>query len=221
MPMQDSVSAVTVYWRPGCPYCFLLRRSLRRVGIPTHEINIWDDPSAAELVRSHADGNETVPTVKVGEEVLVNPRASAVLEILRERGDLPSRSTVDAMPGTTGPWLMGFAAAVAAAFVWVLLARAQPTTTYHAAPPLIVVAWPFVQGAVSALPPSRVNAALGSAGGALVALVTTWFLARAGDLEGPTVIHGRGAAVEAVVFIMVAAVATFLTSLRRRRRHRR
>ena len=47
-----SQAEVTVYSRPGCPYCYLLRRGLR--------------------------GNETVPTVHVAGRWLVNPRATHV-----------------------------------------------------------------------------------------------------------------------------------------------
>ena len=35
--------------------------------------NIWEDPEAAAFVRDHANGNEVVPTVKIGDVVLVNP----------------------------------------------------------------------------------------------------------------------------------------------------
>jgi glutaredoxin-like protein len=69
---------VTVYWRPGCPYCRRLRRDLRRVGLPAREINIWEDPAAAAAVRSVTGGNETVPTVMVADRALVNPAAFAV-----------------------------------------------------------------------------------------------------------------------------------------------
>jgi len=71
---------VTVYWRPGCPYCGALRRGLRRAGLATHEVDIWSDPQAAAFVRSHADGNETVPTVEIAGTVLVNPSTRRVLD---------------------------------------------------------------------------------------------------------------------------------------------
>ncbi len=83
---------VTVYLRPGCPYCGLLRRGLKRAGVPTHEIDIWKDPEAAAYVRAHADGNETVPTVVVGDSVLVNPPARTVVSLATEAG-------VAAVPG--------------------------------------------------------------------------------------------------------------------------
>lgn len=79
-------AAVTVMWRPGCPFCFLLRRGLKREGIATTDINIWEDPEAAARVREVADGNETVPTVFVGGHALVNPSARQVAELARQAG---------------------------------------------------------------------------------------------------------------------------------------
>ncbi len=67
---------VVLYTRPGCPYCFLLRRGLRRRGLTFTEINIWEDPAAAAAVRAAAGGNETVPTVNVAGQWLVNPSAA-------------------------------------------------------------------------------------------------------------------------------------------------
>ena len=71
---------VTVYWRPGCPYCAALRRGLGRAGLPTAEVNIWTDPEAAGIVRSIAGGNETVPTVVVAGKGFVNPKVRTVLD---------------------------------------------------------------------------------------------------------------------------------------------
>jgi len=45
--------------------------------------NIWDEPKAAAFVRSVADGNETVPTVVIGEQALVNPSAKQVINTLQ------------------------------------------------------------------------------------------------------------------------------------------
>lgn len=67
------IDAVEVYWRPGCPYCLALRARLHRSGLPLREVNIWEDPDAAARVRGVADGNETVPTVFVGPQAMVNP----------------------------------------------------------------------------------------------------------------------------------------------------
>ena len=77
--------ALTVYWRPGCPFCNGLFRSLDRIGLePGATHNIWEDDAAAAFVRSVADGNETVPTVVVGETALVNPSGQEVAQALAE-----------------------------------------------------------------------------------------------------------------------------------------
>jgi mycoredoxin len=76
-------SLITVYTRPGCPYCYLLRLGLRRRSLLFTEINIWTDPDAAAIVRAAADGNETVPTVLVAGQWLVNPRAAQVERLAR------------------------------------------------------------------------------------------------------------------------------------------
>lgn len=78
-----TIDAVTFYWRPGCPFCWRLERGLERLGIPLDKRDIWDDPAAAATVRSIADGNETVPTVVVGEHAMVNPPPAAVLAAVR------------------------------------------------------------------------------------------------------------------------------------------
>ena len=77
---------VTVYWRPGCPFCLSLRAGLRRSRTPYRAVNIWSDPEAAAFVRSVANGNETVPTVTVGDTFLVNPSAGQVRQLAVDAG---------------------------------------------------------------------------------------------------------------------------------------
>jgi mycoredoxin len=57
----------------------VLRRGLRKSGLPMDEVDIWEDPSAAAAVRKAANGNETVPTVRVGDRWFVNPSAREVV----------------------------------------------------------------------------------------------------------------------------------------------
>ncbi|MBL7498751.1 NrdH-redoxin [Frankia sp. CNm7] len=75
---------VTVYTRPGCPHSFLLRRGLRRRRIDFTEVNIWADPHGAAAVRAVAAGNETVPTVHVAGQWLVNPSTAQVDQLARQ-----------------------------------------------------------------------------------------------------------------------------------------
>src|SRR6266568_4999516 len=74
---------VRVYWRPGCPYCAMLRLGLRRSRLPVEEINIWEDRAAAAAVRAITGGDETVPTVVVGTKAMVNPSARQVIVAVR------------------------------------------------------------------------------------------------------------------------------------------
>ncbi len=79
---SQPAEAVELYWRPGCPFCSVLERDLAMAGIPLDKRNIWDDPAAAEFVRSVADGNETVPTIHVAGQALVHPPLPAVTALL-------------------------------------------------------------------------------------------------------------------------------------------
>lgn len=82
-----------VYWRPGCPYCSALRRDLSRLGVTARWHNIWEDPDAAQFVRSVNAGNETVPTVRVGSTTLTNPRPVQVASLVGVTVDEPPPST--------------------------------------------------------------------------------------------------------------------------------
>lgn len=94
--------AVTVYWRPGCPFCHGLFRSLERAGLePGADHNIWEDDEAAAYVRSVTGGDETVPTVVVGEQPLVNPSGQEVLAVLSR--EAPDQLPAGYEPPTPGP----------------------------------------------------------------------------------------------------------------------
>lgn len=80
----EPITAVEFYWRPGCPFCIALRRRLSRRAIPIHPMNIWEDPDAAARVRAATGGDETVPTVFVGQRSLVNPSVGQVESLLRD-----------------------------------------------------------------------------------------------------------------------------------------
>ena len=75
---------IVVYWRPGCGFCAGLFRQLEAQTVPHRRVNIWEHPEAAALVRSAARGNETVPTVFVGEVSLVNPDIELLLTVASE-----------------------------------------------------------------------------------------------------------------------------------------
>lgn len=75
---------IDFYWRPGCGFCMSLERRLEGAGIPYRKFNIWEDDENAAFVRSVANGNETVPTVRIGGTSLVNPSLGQVLETMQD-----------------------------------------------------------------------------------------------------------------------------------------
>ena len=81
-PPKSEFDAVDFYWRRGCVVCSSLRRGLERRGIALRPHDIWSDPDAAAVVRAAARGHETVPTVGIGDEMMVNPRIVDVLDTL-------------------------------------------------------------------------------------------------------------------------------------------
>lgn len=98
-----SEATVDFYWRPGCPFCMSLERSLEKLGLPLNKLNIWDSPDHAAVVRDIANGNETVPTVVVGDARMVNPSAGQVVQAIANQapGLLPEGVEVPT-PGKLG-----------------------------------------------------------------------------------------------------------------------
>lgn len=58
-----SQARFTMYSTPWCGYCHRLKGQLDREGIEFDIIDIEQDPSAAEIVMSANNGNQTVPTL--------------------------------------------------------------------------------------------------------------------------------------------------------------
>ncbi len=81
---SSAAATLTVYWRPGCPFCSSLFSQLDRAKVPYATANIWEDPQAANIVREIANGNETVPTVTLGEAGMVNPDLHQIMAAAAE-----------------------------------------------------------------------------------------------------------------------------------------
>jgi mycoredoxin len=72
-----------MYTTPWCGFCRNLKKQLARDGIELAEVDIEQDPAAAEFVMSVNGGNQTVPTVVFPDgTILVNPSAAQVRERL-------------------------------------------------------------------------------------------------------------------------------------------
>ncbi|MDD9206324.1 glutaredoxin domain-containing protein [Georgenia sp. 10Sc9-8] len=81
----ESGRPVVIYWRPGCVFCARLRGRLGRAGRRALWVNIWQDEDGAAYVRSVNGGNETVPTVVLGNRPVTNPDPRLVLDQLGAR----------------------------------------------------------------------------------------------------------------------------------------
>ena len=68
-----------MYTTPWCGFCRNLKKQLAREGIEMAEVDIEQDPAAAEFVMSVNGGNQTVPTVIFPDDsVMTNPSANQV-----------------------------------------------------------------------------------------------------------------------------------------------
>ena len=105
-PSTAAEPEIVVYWRPACGFCAGLRRQLERTGVPHVLVNIWEEEGAAAVVRSIADGNETVPTVVVGPVGLVNPTVHEVLAAAADHAPSSVPEGYEAPePGVVGRWV--------------------------------------------------------------------------------------------------------------------
>jgi mycoredoxin len=76
---------LTMYTTPWCAFCRRLKSQLAREGIEITEIDIEQDPVAADYVMTINGGFQTVPTVVFPDgSVLTNPSAATVAERMRE-----------------------------------------------------------------------------------------------------------------------------------------
>ena len=67
-------AAVTMYTTPWCGYCVRLKKLMQREGIEYAEVDIEQDPGAADVVMQANGGNRTVPTLVFADgTALTNP----------------------------------------------------------------------------------------------------------------------------------------------------
>lgn len=196
----SKVTEIELYWRPGCTFCTILRRALRRTGLPVREVNIWADPAAAARVRAAAGGNETVPTVFVGPHAMVNPDVTQVLAAAREHApELVS----EARPSS--PARNPLLVAVVFAVLWVLLAASEPATTYHLAPLLVAASAPIARRWLDRTPPDRETALRLAAASLGITLLTAAVLALLDKLSGPDVLGGDLVLAQTVLSALLGA----------------
>lgn len=177
-------------------------------------------------MRAASGGDETVPTVFVGERALVNPSVDQVVAAIRADDigyqPTPPAGTVraEASAGRSSR-SAGLLWTLVVAVVWILLVAWRPTTTWHLAPLVMAAAWPWVVGQdLSASDPTSRRAVLiAGAGGLAAASALTAILALTGRLDGPTWTGGGTPVVEAFLLAGAGAlVATLVGVMRTARR---
>ena len=103
-------------WPSGSAWIFTKQRagwrrsssSSEKAGIATVDHNIWDDPADAAVVRHYANGNDTVPTVVVGDVGLVNPSTKQlVAHLVRDAPHLLPADFEEPTPGLVSRLLGG------------------------------------------------------------------------------------------------------------------
>ena len=81
---MDSVARLTMYTTVWCGYCVRLKHALQREGIEFDEVDIEQDPEAADFVMSVNGGNATVPTLVLPDgRTLTNPPVIELLSAVR------------------------------------------------------------------------------------------------------------------------------------------
>ena len=85
--MSTAIDAVTMYTTPWCGYCKRLKRQMSDAGIGFVEVDIEQEPAAADLVESVNDGNQTVPTLVFADgSALTNPSLAQIADRLAATG---------------------------------------------------------------------------------------------------------------------------------------
>jgi mycoredoxin len=94
---------VTMYSTPWCGYCRRLKSQMEREGIAYTEVDIEQDPGAADYVMSVNGGNQTVPTVRFHDgSALTNP---TIVQVKERLAALPPPAPVEHQPPHRVPLL--------------------------------------------------------------------------------------------------------------------
>ena len=84
----DNTAAVTMYTTSWCGYCVRLKKLMQREGIEWAEVDIEQDPSAADIVMAANGGNRTVPTLVFRDgTALTNPSIDQVKTALAQSSE--------------------------------------------------------------------------------------------------------------------------------------
>lgn len=104
----------------------------------------------------------------------------------------------------------GLLTSSALALVWLVLARENPTSTYHFAPIIVAASWGGARRWVDGASGSAREGLAAAAGGMAVAAITGGELAWVSALEGPTLWGSGTASTEVWLFVALGGVIGFL-----------
>jgi mycoredoxin len=79
---KETDMTVTMYSTTWCGYCRRLKRQFDEAGIAYEEVDVDVEKHYGDLIVEATGGFRTVPTVQVGERLLVNPTLKEVEKAL-------------------------------------------------------------------------------------------------------------------------------------------
>jgi len=65
--------AITIYTKPGCPYCAAAKQSMEAESVAYEEIDVYAVAGAGEKVLELTGGRAVVPVIVDGDDVQVAP----------------------------------------------------------------------------------------------------------------------------------------------------
>ena len=73
---------ITIYTTQTCGPCRRLKRGLDEAGVAFQEIDVDGAPDVARRIEQATGGYRIVPSVAVGDRLLVNPRVDEVVRLV-------------------------------------------------------------------------------------------------------------------------------------------
>ena len=80
--MRATEGEIVMYSTSWCGYCRRLGSQMQEAGIPFQVIDLDGDSSYDERIKEASGGYRTVPTLEIGDRLLVNPTINEVKALL-------------------------------------------------------------------------------------------------------------------------------------------
>ncbi len=85
---MESSSSLTVYIKPGCPWCVDAIAHLKREGFRFEEVDVISNPEEFKIMRE-LSGQSCAPTLTYGELLLADFDVDEMQEFFNEHGITP------------------------------------------------------------------------------------------------------------------------------------